>query len=188
MSPTRIMIIRHAEKPVPDRAPGFTADGSPDLRSLSETGWERARRLVGFFAQPSARHIERPDVVFAAAADEGSKRPAQTVIPLAQALWPESGPQPFNATIAKDDAQALADAVMRESGVVLVCWEHKAIPGAVAALPNAPATPEAWPGDRFDVVWILKRKPDGWEFRQTPQMLMPGDQNAVIPFARRADP
>ena len=30
MGPTRIMVIRHAEKPVPDKAPGLAADGSPD--------------------------------------------------------------------------------------------------------------------------------------------------------------
>ena len=146
-------------------------------------GWERARRLVGFFAQPTARHIERPDAVFAAAPDEGSKRPFQTVKPLAAALWPASGPNPVNTAIRKEDVRALVDAVMAATGVVLVCWEHKLLPHAMAAFPHAVATPEKWPEDRFDVVWILKRKPEGWEFRQTPQMLMPGDQNAVIPFS-----
>jgi hypothetical protein len=58
------------------------------------------------------------------------------------------------------------------------------LPDAVAALPRAPDTLERWPGDRFDVVWILKAKANGWDFVQTPQMLMPGDQDAAIPFSR----
>ena len=64
-------------------------DGSPDPESLSEIGWKRARKLVDFFSQPSAKHVERPDVVFAAAPEVGSKRPAQTVTPLVEALWNE---------------------------------------------------------------------------------------------------
>ncbi len=178
------MVIRHAEKPVPEGAPGVAPDGSPDPESLSQAGWERARRLVGFFAEPAARHIERPDVVFAAAPEVGSKRPYQTATPLALALSPGQGSL-LNAAIRKDDVRKLAEAVMAADGVVLVSWEHKLIPGAVAALPHAPATPDKWPSDRFDVVWILKAKGDGWEFKQTPQMLMPGDQNAVIPFSRQ---
>jgi len=182
MGPTRIMVIRHAEKPVPETAPGVGADGGPDPESLSEAGWERARRLVPFFAEPTARHVERPDRVFAASPARGSKRPLQTITPLVAALWPGPAPEALNAGIAKDDARALAQAVMASSGVVLVSWEHKLLPAAVAALPNPPPTPDAWPDDRFDVVWILKARQDGWEFHQTPQMLMPGDQNAVIPF------
>ena len=78
----------------------------------------------------------------------------------------------------------LAAAVMAASGVVLISWEHKLLPAAVAALPNAPATPLKWPSDRFDMVWILTARPDGWDFAQTPQMLMPGDQKAPIPFGK----
>ena len=185
MSPTKIMIIRHAEKPVPDGAPGVAADGSADPKSLSEPGWERARKLVGFFAQPTAKDIDKPDIVFAAAPNAGSRRPCETVLPLAEALWP--GPeraQHFQTAIRKEDAEGLAAAIMAAKGAVLVSWEHKALPPAVAALPNAPATPQKWPGDRFDVVWILKARPGGWDFGQTPQMLAPADQDAPIPFAR----
>ena len=88
MSPSRIMIIRHAEKPVPDGAPGIAPDGSPDPKSLSEAGWERAGKLVATFSQPTVRHIETPDAVFAASPEVGSKRPAETVTPLVHALWP----------------------------------------------------------------------------------------------------
>lgn len=183
MSPTKIMFIRHAEKPVPDGAPGIAPDGSPDPKSLSELGWERAQKLVAFFSQPTAKHIEKPDVIFAAAPDIGSKRPAETVTPLADKLWqdPERA-QHFNRSIPKEAVEALASKIMEASGVVLVAWEHTLIHAAVAALPSAPATPAKWPGKRFDVVWILDAKPGGWDFQQTPQMLLAGDQNSVIPF------
>ncbi len=123
MSPTKIMFIRHAEKPTPDGAPGVAPDGAPDPKSLSQTGWERAKKLVAFFGQPRAKDIEKPWVVFAAAPDAGSKRPCETVLPLAQALWP--GPersQSFNFAMPKEDVQALAEAVTAASGVVLVSW------------------------------------------------------------------
>jgi hypothetical protein len=86
--------------------------------------------------------------------------------------------QRFNFTIRKENLQALATALVAASGVVLVSWEHTLIHAAVSALPNAPATPEKWPGDRFDVVWILKAKPGGWDFET------PTDRDAVIPFSR----
>jgi len=172
---------------VPDDAPGIASDGSPDPRSLSEPGWERAKKLVGFFAQPTAKRVDRPDIVFAAAPDAGSRRPYETVLPLAEALWPgpERG-QHFHASIRKEDVRDLAAAVMAASGVVLVSWEHKVLPSAVAALPQAPATPQKWPSERFDVVWILTAKPGGWDFEQTPQMLMPADQDSPIPFSRES--
>lgn len=181
MSPSRIMIIRHAEKPVPDGAPGIAPDRSPDPKSLSKTGWERAEKLVAFFSHPTAKRIEKPDAIIAASSGVGSKRPIETVTPLAEALWP--GPERaerFNTSILRDDLANLALAIMAVNGVVLISWEHERIPGVVAALPNAPATPSKWPGGRFDIVWILTPTPAGWNFEETPQMLMPGDQNSVI--------
>ena len=183
MSPTKIMLIRHAEKPIPDGAAGLDPNGKPDPESLSAIGWERAEKLVGFFSQPAARHIEKPDFVFAAAPEVGSKRPSETVTPLVAALWSQAErASHFNDALAKESLTALASAIMAASDVVLVCWEHTLIHAAVAALPKAPATPTKWPKGRFDVVWILKANPGGWDFDQTPQMLLDTDQNSVIPF------
>ena len=183
MSPTKIMLIRHAEKPIPDGAAGLDSNGNADPESLSKTGWDRAKKLADFFSRPTARHVERPDFVFAAAPEVGSKRPAETVTPLVAALWPQAGrANHFNDAIRKEKVTALASAIMAANGVVLVCWEHTLIHAAVAALPKGPATPAKWPGGRFDVVWILKAKPGGWDFDQTPQMLLATDQNSVIPL------
>ncbi len=185
MSPSRIMIIRHAEKPVPDGAPGIAPDGLPDPKSLSEAGWERASKLVATFSQPTVREIEKPDAVFAASPEVGSKRPAQTVTPLVHALWPApERAQRFEASIRRDDVAGFAAAIMAAEGVVLVSWEHLMLPAAVAALPNAPATPAKWPGDRFDLVWVLTPKGGAWDFQQVPQLLFPHDRDSVIPFSR----
>jgi broad specificity phosphatase PhoE len=43
MSTTKIMLIRHAEKP--NGEPGVMPDGSQSGDALTATGWERARRL-----------------------------------------------------------------------------------------------------------------------------------------------
>ena len=184
MSPTCIMLIRHAEKPVPDGALGIDIAGSPDKESLSEIGWQRARALVDFFKQPKAAHVRTPDRVFAAAAGAGSsKRPMETVTPLVRALWPANGHAGlFDVSVPKESVRDIAEKAMAADGVVLICWEHTLIHALVSALPNAPATPEKWPGQRFDVVWILEAKQGGWDFDQTPQMLLEGDQNSVIAF------
>lgn len=182
MSPTKIMLIRHAEKPVPDGADGVAPDGSPDPESLSEVGWKRARALVGFFSQPKADHIETPGAVFAAAPEVGSKRPAETVTPLVDALWSAAQRAThFDASVKKARVTDVAGKAMAANGVVLICWEHTLIHDLVSALPHAPATPSKWPGSRFDIVWILNAKPGGWDFHQTPQMLLEGD--SVIPLS-----
>ena len=181
MSPTKIMLIRHAEKPEPDGVDGVTQDGTPDPESLSEVGWKRARALVGFFSQPTASYIKTPDIVFAAAPEVGSKRPAETVTPLVEALWPATAQRiaHFDASVKKARVADIAGKAMAANGVVLISWEHTLIPDIVSALPQAPTTPTRWPGDRFDVVWILNAKPGGgWDFHQTPQMLLKGDQTS----------
>jgi hypothetical protein len=183
MSPIKIMLIRHAEKPVPDGANGVTQDGSPDPESLSEIGWKRARALVGFFSEPKAEHVKTPDLVFAAAPEVGSKRPAETVMPLVEALWPAAQRTAhFDLSVKKAKIADIAEKAMAANGVVLIAWEHSLIHAIVSALPHAPATPTEWPGHRFDVVWILNAKQGGWDFHQTPQMLLEGDDNSVIPF------
>ena len=182
MAPKKIMVIRHAEKPVPEGANGVEADGRPaGPDSLSAIGWERARALVNFFAVPTAERIERPDYVFAAAVEVSSQRPRQTVSPLAASLWPPSGAGPaVNVQYPKEDIAGVTTAVMSANGIVLICWEHKMIPPLVAKLFSGPGIPPKWHGARFDVVWVLDAIPAGWLFNQTPQMLLPGDKNKII--------
>ena len=50
-----VMVIRHGEKPA-GSTPGIDAQGNPDSSSLTETGWNRARRLVDLF-DPADGHL-----------------------------------------------------------------------------------------------------------------------------------
>src|ERR687891_1893457 len=104
MGATRIMVIRHAEKPgLYDgvRYEGVRADGQADAKSLVTLGWERAGGLVTLFAPPwgPAPGLSTPGFLFAAdpedkgdggrgngADDEPSQRPYQTLTGVARKL------------------------------------------------------------------------------------------------------
>ena len=171
------MLIRHAEKPndPPDDVSGngVTLLGKPDKESLTVRGWQRAGALATFLAQPPMR----PDTIFAS--DSKSERPEETVVPLAQRLN-ISGPKHFVITHSKNDLKPLIDDAMQRSGVVLIAWQHELIPQMVGKLPNAPAVPQKWPGDRFDMVWVFDASGPGWIFKQEPQMLLAGDRDTPI--------
>ena len=90
-------------------------------------------------------------------------------------------------TIASDFAEGqesqLAAAVVGEyDGVVLICWEHDHIPALANALPTVTGTaiPQAWPGDRFDVIWTFTLAAGQYTFGQIPQLLLSGDADTVI--------
>lgn len=160
-SPEKIMLIRHAEKPVLPPPAGVNENGDADQQSLIVRGWQRAGALVGFFEKPTRPGISRPTTIFAAAIsndvtidpdDAKSLRPAETVAPLVA----KSGATFRNDIPVGAEDQAI-NAIKMCQGVVLVSWEHKHIPTIAAGFI---ANPPAW-GDRFDAVWILDRQPDG---------------------------
>src|SRR5262249_15471890 len=105
-----IFVIRHAEKPVGNHK-GVDPNGTEDKDSLIVHGWQRAGALADFFG--SKQGLPAPDRIFASAAAKKagrarrgrgakserksgrkngsntgskSKRPTQTVIPLAAKL------------------------------------------------------------------------------------------------------
>jgi hypothetical protein len=174
--PTKIMLIRHAEKPPPT---GIDTDGSPDKHSLIVRGWQRAGALVPFFERPTRDGIATPATIFAAttsddgaidADDSKSLRPTETVTPLAE----KSGVTFRNdIPVGREDQAILA--IKGCAGVVLVSWEHKRIPAIAAGFMTSPP---AW-GDRFDAVWVLDQQPDGsYAFSIVNQDLLSGDTPA----------
>jgi hypothetical protein len=168
----RLLTEGHAHEPEPDH------DRPPRGKARAgRRAWDRARRVAGSEKPERGRLGSRRQA-------RRSKRPAQTVTPLVDALWP--GPERalrFNTSIPRDAVARFAAAIMAAEGVVLVSWEHRLLPAAVAALPNAPETPAKWPVDRFDVVWVLTRRARGWDFQQVPQLLFPHDRDTVVPFS-----
>ncbi|QUQ64020.1 hypothetical protein [Kutzneria sp. CA-103260] len=176
-----IMIIRHAEKPTGNAAPfGITADGQQDPESLTVRGWNRAGALTDLFAPaagPMRSGLFTPTTVWASnPGGDGSKRPQQTVTPLAAKLGVQ-----VNIKFKKGQESALAAELDGRHGVTLVAWQHEAIPAIVERLRGVtPAAPTSWPDDRFDVVWVFTRDGGGWRFAQVPQMLLGGDSDKPI--------
>jgi len=92
MAATEILLLRHAEKP-DDAAsgPGLTPDGREDPKPLTIRGWQRTGALAAVLAPnwPASAHLSRPERIYASAFRDGgghSRRPEQTVLPLAQKL------------------------------------------------------------------------------------------------------
>ena len=160
--PTKIMIIRHAEKPPnkPNTSGPWDvlADGqSGSGKSLIVQGWQRAGALNAFFAphraNPANPAIATPNYMYAASPDGESQRPSETVTPLAAWLnYVQNTPQ-FNTAfdIGGGEAQ-MVQSVLNLSGTVLICWEHKNImPNIMQAINSAipignyGSIPTAWP-------------------------------------------
>jgi hypothetical protein len=178
---TLIMIIRHGEKP-DKSSPGVDINGNPAGKSsLTQVGWNRARRLVEVF-DPSTGSLRpglaRPTVIYAAGATDAGEgeRTRETVAPLAQRLRIA-----VNTTFGKGDEDAMAAQITSASGPTLICWQHGEIPAIADAFGSlTPTPPDTWPDDRFDVIWTLTAHERGWDFAQLPEMVLPGDQTRTI--------
>jgi hypothetical protein len=180
MPATRIMLIRHAEKP-DDKDGGVDQKGNADKHDLIVRGWQRAGALTQFFANPRDPNgpITRPATIFATEPTTGSesKRPLHTVTPLAKFLNLD-----IDSTIAVGSEDALVKAAVAGTGVVLIAWHHEKNPAIANLILQNNTAPQKWPDDRFDVVWIFTRDAPTapWQFAQAPQLLLAGDSPNVI--------
>jgi hypothetical protein len=183
----KLMLIRHAEKPVPAAAPnpaynGIDSFGNPDKDSLIPQGWQRAGALIGLFTHASGA-LPMPQFLFAPNlfGKGTSKRPYETITPLSQKLGITINPP--QAQYSKTDYEAMLTAATSSNGVVLIAWEHGEIPDLAAwILQNTNITVPKWPGSRFDIVWVfdLNTTSGTYSFNQAPQLLLAGDQPTPI--------
>lgn len=142
LADTRIVIIRHAEKP---------EDGS----GLTPAGEARAKAYVGYFK--SFKIAGKPfkiDHIFAATDSKKSIRPRLTVTPLAAALGLK-----LDQRFSDKDGDALADELKSKSNGknILVCWRHGKIPALLTALgaDKAKLIPgPKWPDNVYD--WAIE--------------------------------
>ena len=189
--PSKIMIIRHGEKP--PKSPGkkgpweVLVDGqSGNGKSLIVPGWQRAGALNAFFApyqaNPADPEIAKPDYIYAADPKGESHRPWETVTPLAAGLGYQQGSPHFNVTYDIDGGEPqLAKSMLGLSGVVLICWEHdnimphlmQAIDQEVA-ITNYASIPNPRP-DVFYLVWVLDLAGKSYVWTSVKQNLMAGD-------------
>jgi hypothetical protein len=179
----KIMIIRHGEKPDKKTSvKGVTAAGVKDKQELSTRGWQRSGALVRFFnplgKQCSHPALAVPDVILAEdpKGHIKSQRPLHTILALSQSLKKKPV-----LRYTKGQEQALTKFAIAQPGVVLICWEHRAIIAIANALTgNKKSSPQKWPGTRFDIVWVFDQQGSRWTLTQVPQLLLPGDRSGPV--------
>jgi hypothetical protein len=182
MPASKVMVIRHAEKPG-GGSNGVLPDGSEDQDSLIVQGWQRAGALAVLFDPARGplqdSNLATPQFLYAAKYDptKHSQRPFQTLQPLSLRLTLN-----INDGFKEDDYAAMAADALARNGVVLIAWQHEDIPAiGNAIVGNATTVPQQWPGDRFDLVWVFALQPGGgYDFAQVPQLLLAGDQAEPI--------
>jgi hypothetical protein len=185
MAAFTVLIIRHGEKSGEQwPGPGLTKNGNPNDKSLVIRGWQRAGTWAALFGTPlGGADYPRPDRIFAVdpkgdPRQKPSRRPYETVTPLAARLG-----FPVEKRVQGQEAKLAAEINALIEGVVLVCWEHKAIVGAL--LPALlgknppPGVPRKWKETRYDVVLRLDRAAPGdpWMFRPLYPCLLSGDSD-----------
>ena len=176
----KIMVIRHAEKPSNDSPDeGVTQEGERDKESLTVKGWQRAGALAALFApaHSSFHHpsLAVPQFLYASKPirRNGSRRPVETITPLAEKLAIRT-----NTHFSKLESDQMLEEVFLCDGVVLICWQYEFIPKiANYILGNNKTTPQHWPEDRFDMVWVFDKDSAStrYSFKQVPQNLLMGD-------------
>ncbi|MDQ6615505.1 MAG: hypothetical protein M3083_12370 [Actinomycetota bacterium] len=178
--PETIVLIRHGEKPtIENKAPfGVDINGNQNFSSLLPVGWQRAGALSVLF-RPSVGPLTVPNRLYSP--NYGTKRATtnhrtyETIVPLMDRLNLQIH-NPFKEGQEEKLAKAI---VAHDSGTSLVCWEHTHIPVIAANIPVAQGqdVPTAWPGDRFDVIWLfaLATATPTYTFAQLPQLLMSRD-------------
>jgi hypothetical protein len=188
--PEVIYIIRHAEKPLKPPLSGVDFTGGQNEHSLLPRGWQRSGAIAALFHPefgPMRAGLRTPTALIAPSWGHPGKTAAHRSYQTIQGLS-EQLALPIASEFAQGQEGHLADHLVRSgSGVVLICWEHHHIPVIASALPVADATaiPRKWPGDRYDVIWSFTLLPGPgpvqYTFGQTPQLLLAGDAQTVIP-------
>src|SRR3954467_6533291 len=142
---SKVMVIRHAEKPT-DSPPfyGVTAAGEKDPESLIVRGWQRAGALACLFA-PSRGSLQSPELaqpqfLYASDKQSGSQRSLETITPLATKLGIK-----IDTSFKKGQEKDLVKKVLARPGIVLICWQHEVIPEiANRILGDQTTAPQEW--------------------------------------------
>jgi hypothetical protein len=90
----------------------------------------------------------------------------------------------------KGEEPALVQATTTAGGVVLIAWEHEAIPEIATLIRgSSQGIPDKWPGHRYDLIWVFDRAAGAgsWTFAQVPQLLFPKDSADPIPLHAGSD-
>lgn len=132
-----VLIMRHAEKP-----------GDPHEADLSPEGQERAKRLPPYLLEI----FGKPDFLFASSVSRHSKRPIETLTPLATQCELK-----IDDSYADQDYGALAHDLRKDQkytgAVIVICWHHGNIPNMMHALKAVDGDyPDPWDRDVFNLI------------------------------------
>ncbi|MDQ6609437.1 MAG: histidine phosphatase family protein [Bacteroidota bacterium] len=131
----KIIIIRHGEKP-------------DEGDNLSCQGFNRALQLPAVLN----KKFGVPAFIYVPSINTGKNtstaRMYQTVMPFAIKYN-----LPVNTKYDVDDAEGLAQSILKKGGTTLVVWEHKAINNITKALGVEEKV--KWENDDFDSIWIV---------------------------------
>src|ERR1700759_323207 len=143
MGATKIIVIRHAEKPGSYNGVDYagvnslgTVAGEGGAKHLTTRGWQRAGALVTLFTPPwgpKAPLLATPTHLFASSpvathgddgtGDEGpSQRPFETLTPLAAKLS-----LTIDSSYHKNHHAKMVTSALACEGAVLVAWQHQDI-------------------------------------------------------------
>lgn len=163
--PAEVILIRHGEKSSDEKN-----------MSLNEKGQQRAKALAHLFeGRPELKKSGLPVALFASAyiLGKGTKRPLETITPLAETLQLK-----VDSSYAREDYEKLAQFILKnpsfDKKTVMISWVHTFIPGLAKALGSSPA--EKWEDAVFDRIWLFHYSPSGAVTSEdVGQRLLPGD-------------
>lgn len=132
----RIVLIRHGEKP---------AEGD----NLSCAGFNRSIKLPAVLKAK----FGIPDYIYVPAPSTGKHtsncRMLQTILPFA--IKNNLG---INTTFSVDATDLLAKKIRKQTGTVLVVWEHKQLGDIIEQL-GLKSLPAKWSADDYDTIYII---------------------------------
>lgn len=167
-TPSRILIIRHGEKPA-----------DPNDPNLTPQGYQRAQALTTLFqVHPEYASKGLPVAIYASQYVPGknANRCVETAAPLANFLGLQ-----LQTPFVGSDYASLASEILNNSAlndkVVFMTWVHGNIPNLAKALGGN--CPVQWDGnDVYDRVWMIDySSKESATCADLPESLLPGDSN-----------
>lgn len=134
-TPQKIIIIRHGEKP--DKGDNLSCEGLNRSLQLPDVLYKK-------YGVPNAIFVPSLDM----GRSTNGARMYQTIVPFAVKYNLK-----IDTKYDADDIKDIADAVEKQSGTVLLVWEHKAISKIVKAL--GINNVQKWDDNDFDSIWII---------------------------------
>lgn len=143
--PSRLILLRHAEKTGDKRDP-----------HLSPPGTKRAEQLVAYI--PAT--FGQPEFLIAARTSKRSRRPVETLEPLAASLA-----LPIEADLDDEDVDALVRMLGKEAGfrghTGVISWRHSDLPRLTAALCGVDLLADGWGDDDYTTIVDITYAEDG---------------------------